>query len=303
MPRPALGVVFIAAANALGGASFPMQKLALEGLEPGMIAALRHLIALPPILVWALARGERLTSLRGGEWGRIALLGTVAFGLPLLLGIIGVGLSSASNGALLILIEPVTILVLAWLVLGERIGRGQVLGVGLGLVGALCIVLETSSSAGLFRGDQFLGNAILLVHAFLWGLYTPLLRPLSQKHDALVLSTWTLAFSLVLLVPYAGVELASWEAPTEPGVLTHALWWTLALGIFVSFGSTVLWVASLRHLQASRVAPFLFVQPLVGVFVGVAFLEERLSMAAVVGGLFVALGCAMALRGKAGHGA
>ena len=296
-PRPLLGVLFIALANALGGVSFVMQKVALEGLEPGMIAALRHLIALPPILVWARLRGARLSSFSRGELVRLACLGTFAFGLPMLLGIIGVGLASASNGAILVLIEPVTILLLAWALLGERIGGLKILGVFLGMVGALFIVLETTSTEGLFQGDAFLGNVILVVHALLWGLYTPLVRPLSQRRDALAISAWTLLFSLILLVPYAGWELRTWE-PNE--ALGSALLWTAALGIGVSFASTVLWVAAVRHLEASKIAPFIFVQPLVGVLVGVLWLGESLSTPAVVGSVLVALGCALAVRSGGG---
>ena len=90
--------------------------------------------------------------------------------------------------------------------------------------------------------------------------------------DLLSLGTIYVTFNLGLLLPL-----------TEAGSQSHAaVAWTI-------FGANV-----------AVLAVFAIV---IGVFVGVAFLEERLSIAAVVGGLFVALGCAMALRGKAGHGA
>jgi len=223
----------------------------------------------------------------------MAFLGITAFGLPLFLGIVGVGLSSASNGAILILIEPVTILILARVLLGERVSGSKVVGVLLGLAGAAFIVLETAPVAGLFRGDPFLGNLLLFSSALFWGLYTPLVRPLSLRHDTIGLSMLTIAFSLVLLVPCGLWELRGWK-PNE--ALVSSLWWTLALGLGVSFTSTVLWVEAARHLEAGRIAPFVFLQPVVGVLVGAVFLGERLTPYATVGATLVALGCWLAIR-------
>lgn len=298
-PRPALGILFIAVANALGGASFPMQALALEGLGPGMVCALRQLIALPLLWAFARARGASFASFGRRDHLRLAFLGVVAFGLPMLLGNIGVGLASASNGAILILIEPVTILLFAHFLLRERVGQRELGGVLLGLVGALCIVLESASTEGLFRGERFAGNLVLAAHALLWGLYTPLVRSLSLRHDTLAISTLTVACSLFLVLPYGLVEAVGWSP--GPG-LPAALWWSVGLGVGVSFTTTVLWVGALRHIEASLAAPFVFLQPVFGVLCGVLFLGERLSAPAILGAAFVALGCALALgRARAGR--
>lgn len=291
-PRPALGVLCMTVANLIGGASFPMQALAVEGLEPGMVAALRHVVALPLLWVWMRACGASPAGFSRGDLARVAALGVFAFGMPMLLGVVGVELASASNASVLILTEPVMILLFARFLLGERVGGARAVGVLVGLAGALCIVLETAGTAGLFRGGRFAGNAILVLSAALWGLYTPLVRSLLARRHPQAVGALTVLFSLLLLLPYGVWDARAWRPDEHLG---SALAWTVALGVFVSFVTTVLWVAGVRHLEAGRVAPFVFLQPLSGVLLSAVFLGERLSPPAIAGAVLITLGCACAV--------
>lgn len=295
--RPAarsLALAAIVCANVLGGVSYPAQKVALEGLPPATVTLLRNLLALALLLVLVRRRGpfvrwERRENLRA------AAIGIFAFALPMWLGIVGVqlaGETGASSASILILLEPVTIVVLAGLFLGERITGLRVLGVVLGLAGALTIVLEGASLAELFAGERLTGNLVLALHGILWGLYTPLAKPLSARRDALDLCLRVTLVGVVALVPLSLRELSAWSA--GPALLP-ALGWTLALGLFVSFGSTWLWLWALARLDASRVAGFVFLQPLAGVLVGVGLLDERLSTATLAGASLIVAGVALDL--------
>jgi drug/metabolite transporter (DMT)-like permease len=287
-----LAILCIVLANVLGGISYPAQKVALEGLPPATVSFLRNVVALAPL--WWVVRARRqagsLSAWTQGERGRVLLLGTLAFALPMWLGIVGVELASAANASILILLEPVTIVAIAWVVLGERVGPLKVLGLALGLSGALAIVLEGASLRALLAGEVFLGNLVLALHGCLWGCYTPIALPLSRRHDPFdvcLRATWA---SLLLLGPAALLEASRWKV--GPG-LAPALAWTLGIGLFVSFGSTVLWLAALRHIPAASVAGFIFLQPLCGVLVGILFLGEHLTPTAWLGGLLIVAGVAL----------
>jgi len=295
-PRTAgrgLAILSIVLANVLGGVAYPAQKLALAGLPPATVGFLRNAVALVPLFLVVRARrraGGEPSGWTRAEHVRVFLLGTVAYALPMWLGIVGVELASAANASILILLEPVTIVAIAWLVLGERVGPLKVLGLALGLIGALAIVSEGASLRALWAGEAFLGNLLLVLHGILWGCHTPLALPLSRRHDAFDLCLRATLVSLLVLGPAALLEAPAWRA--GPALLP-ALGWTLALGLLVSFGATVLWLAALRHLHAATVAGFIFLQPLSGVLVGVLALGERLSPAALSGGLLILAGVAL----------
>lgn len=289
-----LALAAIVGANVLGGVSYPAQKIALEGLPPATVTLLRNLVALVILFVLVRRRGP-LVRWEPRDLARAAAIGIFAFALPMWLGIVGVelaGETGASNASILILLEPVTIVVLAGFCLGERITGVRMLGVALGLAGALVIVLQGASFAELLAGEQLSGNLILALHGILWGLYTPLAKPLSARRDALDLCLRVSAVGVLALLPLALREHAQWS---HGPALFPALGWTLALGLFISFGGTWLWLWALAHLDASRVAGFVFLQPLAGVLVGVGLLGERLSTATLAGAALIVAGVALDL--------
>ena len=144
-----LAILWIALANAIGGFSYPAQKAALEGLPPATVTLLRNVVSLLALLALARARRLSFRSWSRRDLGRAFVLGTLAFALPMYLGIVGVERSSAANGSILILLEPVTIVALAGLLLGEKIGGAKLASIVLGLAGALAIVLEGGCIGGV----------------------------------------------------------------------------------------------------------------------------------------------------------
>lgn len=287
----ALAVLYIVLANVLGGVSYPAQKAALAGLPPATVTWLRNAVALAALAACVLARARSAAQSRPAwtraDLLRVSALGSLAFALPMWLGIVGVQLASASNASILILLEPVTIVAIAWLVLGERIGALKLASLVLGLAGALAIVLEEAALGDLLGGEHFAGNALLALHGVLWGCYTPLAKPLSERHDAIDLCLRATFVSLLVLLPVVLVEAPRWQAGPE---LAAALAWTAALGLAVSFGGTLLWLAALRHIPATNVAGFVFLQPLAGVLVGIGWMGERLSSAALAGCALIVAG-------------
>lgn len=290
-PRPRtrrLALVAIVLANVFGGVSYPLQKAALEGLPAGTVTWLRNALAVVALFVFLRWRGRPAGVWPHADRRRAWVLGTLAFALPMWLGIVGVQRSSAANGSILILLEPVTIVALAWLVYREAIGPLKLASLVLGLLGALVIVFgEGASLSALLDGRQAFGNALLALHGVLWGCYTPLAKPLTERHDPLELALRAAAIGTLALTPVALLEFAQWHAGPE---LAQALGYTAVLGLFVSFGSTAMWLWALRHLPSTSVAGFVFLQPLAGVLVGTLFLGETLERAVWLGGALIAVG-------------
>jgi len=284
-----LAILCIVGANVFGGAAYPAQKAALEGLPPATVTFLRNLVALIVLIVVARRPGVR-PPWSAAEARRAGVIGIFAFALPMWFGVIGVKHSSAANASILILLEPVTIVAIAWLLQGERIGPRKLAGLVLGLSGALAIVLEDVQPGGWLGGEHLYGNAILALHGILWGCHTPLAKPLSERHDPISLCLRVMGVGTLFLAVPAALEAGEWQAgPT----LVPALLWTLALGLFVSFGSTVLWIAALRRIPSTSVAGFVFLQPFTGVLMGFALYGEGLSAAARVGAALIAAGVAL----------
>jgi len=292
----ARAAILLVICNLLGGLTYPWQKSALQGLPPATITALRTFLGLLGMAGWLAWRGGGLRwPFDRRQTRRVALLGSAGFAAPLLLGAFGVDRSTAVNGALLILLEPVSILVLSHLLLGERVGGTRAAGVALGLAGALCVVGEGLFDATLTTGTHLTGNLMLAASATLWALYTPLAAPLVKSHTPMQVAYGATLAALVLFVPAALLERGEWRG--GPGLLP-ALGYTAALGVCGSFLGVLLWNVALVDLPAPVIAPFILLQPAVGVLAGVLQHGERVSAWAMTGAALAAAGVALVLFGE-----
>jgi len=283
----------IAVANVIGGLTYLGQKLALEALPPATIIFGRNLVALAGMAVWLGMRGGVCWRYARSDWGRLVVLGVLAYAAPLVLGNVGVEWSTAGNGSILILLEPAAILVFSRWLLREHVGVVQVAGIAVGLLGALFIVLEDAPVGDLLAGPHMAGNVVLVIHGVLWGLYSPVMRPLAQRYPALDVTFVAMVVAQLALVPVTVLEWDAWHAGPELG---GALAWTAALGLFASFLGTVMWTWSLRHLQATTIAPFVFLQPVAGVLADYLVLGEVLTSSAVAGAGLIAVGVVLVVR-------
>ena len=291
----AFGFLLIIASNLMSGLCYPAQKVALEGLGPGTVAFVRTAVGFVPLAIWAWYRGFCFHHYDRSERRRLFAAGSLAYAGPILLGIIGLERSTSANASILILLEPATIVLAAWLVLREHVGVYKTVGVVLGLLGACVIVLEDASPSGLLTGEHLTGNLILALHAVLWGFYTPLIKPLMKRHDAIGVTVFTFLFAMPALLPFAILEWDEWSM--GPAAI-RSLWWSAGLGIFLSFLGTVFWVAALRHLRAATVAPFILLQPFAGVLAAVWWLGEGMTAAAIVGGAIIATAVLVSMGGR-----
>jgi drug/metabolite transporter (DMT)-like permease len=280
-------ILAIVLANLLGGLTYVGQDLALKGLPFATITLGRNLVAMVFMAIW-------LVSTKGITWRypradfiRLLVIGVVAYAMPLLLGTIGTQWSTAANGSILILFEPCAILIFARLLLGEHVRRMQAVGIAVGMVGAFFIVLKDAPVDGLLEGQHLRGNLVLALHAVLWGLYSPVMKPIAGRYGAVDVTFMTMVLAQLVLIPAALFEVDQWQAGPE---LMPALGWTVGLGLFGSFAATVLWTASLKHLKASAVAIFVFLQPLAGVGGDAIASGRAITPEAMIGGAFIAVG-------------
>ncbi len=276
-------------ANALGGISYLWTKLTLEAL-PDSYSTINFGRALVGVLcAWLFLRIRPRPRPRycRRDLFRIAIVGVVGCAAPLYLGTLGIQWSTTGNAAILILVEPAAILLFSWLLLRDSLRWPQVVGIAVIAGGAICVITGREQLGSFFHREYVLGNIVLVLHAVLWGLYTPVLKPIAARYDSMDLTLRVLLMSLVALAPGAIWELDCWATAPSPWT---AVGWIALLGVLLSFASTLIWNFALVYLPAPAVAPFIFVQPLAGVLAGVLILNEPLDPSVLAGGSLILAG-------------
>jgi drug/metabolite transporter (DMT)-like permease len=248
----------------------------LERVPPLTLASARFAIALLVLLPLVRRVGERPTL-----GGTPALLGFTGVFVLYLTQNIGLGYTTAANGALIHGGIPVVAALMAVPILDERLDRGRLGGILVSFAGVAAVVL-VGSNAGV--GLPALGDALLLLSTVAFSAYLVLGRRAFPNGGALPLVTGVTCYGLLFLLPASAVELAvqGMARPTPADFLG-----LFYLGGVASALAYLLSAHGLRHLEAGQAAVLINLIPLVGVAVAALLLGEAVSPVQAGGGLLI----------------
>jgi drug/metabolite transporter (DMT)-like permease len=287
------GVPLALLSAALFGASTPFAKLLLgDGLNPFVLAGLLYLgSGLGLMTVAAARRGRGAQSseapLRRGDRPWLALVvlsGGVA--APALL-MLGLTTTPAAAASLLLNLEGLATMAIAWLVLRENVDHRLLVGVAAILAGA--VVLSWQGGPG-----EISWGAVAIAGACLgWGIDNNLTRRLSAADPVQIAMIKGLVAGAVNIVLGLGLG-ARLPAPTALGAAAM-------LG-FVGYGiSLVLFVLALRHLGAARTGAYFSTAPFIGATLAVVMLGEPVTAQLLGAGALMAIGLYLHLAERHDH--
>lgn len=224
------------------------------------------------------------------------------FGLVLALGILGVtgfntlvylGLqtTTATNGVLMQSVNPIFIIALSSLLLGEFATKRQWIGIILSLLGVLVILIQ-GQIANLFKLNFHAGDLIILLAVVDWALYTVLLRKLPNELKGLPILGYTIAIGLLGILPLylAEMILTSRVMPFNWISISSVLY----VAIFPSVLSYLFWNHGTQRIGANRAGQFAHVVPISGILIAVLLLSEQLHLYHLLGIALVVAGIVLA---------
>lgn len=275
------GPLLALAAAVLFGASTPLAKLLLgQGADPWLLAGLLYLGSGLGLGTVFLLRGT-LTAAAEAPLRRVdlpwLLLIILAGGVigPLLL-MLGLSRTPASTAALLLNLEGLATMAIAWLVFRENVDRRLLLGALAILAGAVLLS---------WQGGQFtIGwGAFLIAGACLaWGVDNNLTRKLSGSDPVQIAAAKGLAAGGINLC-FAFAKGAS--LPALPLLAGSAVVGLLGYGV-----SLVLFVLALRHLGSARTGAYFSTAPFIGAILAILMFNEPITLRLIVAAALMGLG-------------
>lgn len=255
---------------------------------PSQVATLRFLFGAAFILVLLLGRrqGRFITAAVKKDGLPIALLGAVGVFLTFFLLHEGIESTSASTAAVIFSMNPVFTVLIATIILRERLGLMGWLGVGLGLAGAFAAVTGFRFS-GLFSREDFLGGILVLVSAVTWSLYTVYGKRYSERYGSLVLSLLTMVSGSLLLAVLLTAQ-GGWGEMAGYGARAWA--WLLYLGLVTVGIGYILYFEGMRRVPASRGASLFYLKPVLALLFAHFALGEPISYTLLLASVMVASG-------------
>lgn len=277
------------AAITLWGLSFVATKIALAELTPVTLVFTRFAIGTVVLHAILAARGEPLSPPRS-MLGALALIGFVSIFVHQMLQVHGLALTTAVRTGWLIGLVPIWSAVLAALTLHERFGVRKVAGLALGFVGAVLVVTRGQLSTSVLALPSTKGDLLVLASTVNWAVSTVLARGTVARLGSARATAGSMLLGWLMLAPLF-VLAGGWREWS--GLSSSAILATLFLGVGCSGLAYLFWYGALARLDASKVAAFLYLEPLVTCAAAVPFLGEPLGATTLVGGLVVLAGVAL----------
>ena len=276
------GAPLAIASAALFGASTPLAKVVLgQGTNAWLLAGLLYMgsglgLAVIRLVLRLSGRRSADAPLQGRDWGWMALI-VISGGVagPLLL-MLGLASTPASSAALLLNIEGLATMAIAWLFFRENVDRRLLIGAMTILAGAVILSWQGKAS-GLGVGSLAIAGACLA-----WGIDNNLTRKISGSDPlqiamvkGLAAGSTNLALALMLGV----------SVPAPMIVAASALIGLLGYGV-----SLALFVLALRHLGTARSGAYFSTAPFIGALLAIAIFDEPVTPGLLLAGLLMAIG-------------
>ncbi len=284
--RPALGVFLKICAIFLFTCMSAIIKATADEVPPGQAVFFRSFFAIPIILVWLAQRGQlRVGLIAQNPMGHVwrGLFGTLAMGLTFG----GLGLLPLPEVTAIGFATPIFTVLLAALMLGERIRIFRVSAVAVGLIGVLIILWPRFGGAQM---DQMatIGAIMILGATLMRSLVQIHLRQLVQnEHTAAIVFYFSVTASVLALLtaPFGWVV---------PGGTTVML--LISAGL-VGGVAQILVTSSYRFGAVSMLAPYDYTSMLFAIALGYFFFDELPTAMMLIGaGLVIIAGAVVIWR-------
>ncbi|HEV8338483.1 MAG TPA: DMT family transporter [bacterium] len=271
------------------GGTWVAGALAVEAIPPATIAVLRFALAAFLLWAWDRAGGRRRGPLQVRDLPLILALGATAVAGYNIAFLNGLRFAPASDGAIIVPgFAPILTAVLAWPLLGERIGLRGISGLLIGFAGVLLVMRP----GGGTESGRLAGDLLFFTGAVGWAIYTLVGRAATARFTPVGATLYAFVSGTVMLLPFAVLERGWRPLQSAPAAAWAGV---LYLALFGSVLAFVLFYEGLHRVGASRAVPFAFLVPIFGVVSSVIILDEELHPLAIAGGALVLLGLWMVL--------
>jgi drug/metabolite transporter (DMT)-like permease len=260
------------------GISFVATKAALQDVSPVTLIFCRF--AIGALVLLALVRELPPRD----AWKQLALMGFLGVFVHQMLQAYGLTLTSATNSGWLIGLTPLWSAVLSALVLRERFSSWKIAGLAGGFAGALLVVTRGDFSPQVFGRPSTLGDLLIFISTINWAIYSVVGHTTIRKLGPRRATSGAMLFGAAMLTPFFIAQRGWRELPR----FTPAGWGALLfLAVCCSALGYLFWYGALEHVEVSRVAVLLYLEPPVTFLAAALMLGERVSGTVIAGGLLV----------------
>lgn len=280
MKNKRLAYLYLIITTSAWGSLYVVSKFVLASIPPVTVLFFRYLIA--TVLLLGILKINKRDVIEKKDYKYIFFIGFMGYFISISAQMIGTKLANASTASLINSMNPVFIIAFAVPILKEKITLNKVVAVIASVAGAYIII------GGAGKSGALLGIAFSIISVIAWSLMSVMVRRITQKYDAITVTTYAIIIAMIFSAPASAIELMNTSHGkifTVPNLIC-----LLYMGIICTGISHLLWNKSLSMIEAGKCSLFYPVQPMVSVFLGFVFLGESINTRFIIGALLIISG-------------
>ncbi len=217
--------------------------------------------------------------------GRFLLCALTGIAINQLFFIKGLSLTYSIHASLLLLITPILITIIASFLLKEKITSYKIIGLFLGILGALILILSKDTAGN--AANAVLGDVFVILNAISYTFYFVLVKPLMKIYNPIMILRviFTIGFFMILPVCYNEFKIIPWQQYDVKAFATLAL-----IAVAGTFFAYLFNIYGIKILGASIAGAYIYSQPLFAAIIAVSFLNEQISANKIIAAICIFAG-------------
>ena len=276
------------------GSLFVVSKVIVQSVPVFVASFLRQFLAFLALAAWLYVQKSTMPKIQRRDWGVLLIQGVVGIFLFSVFALYGLKYTNAIDANIITSTTPLSMMLIAVLLLGERLTMRRVSALLLALLGTLAInVLGTHDSGS--RQEVWFGNGLVVLAVLAEGVFFGFGKLLKSPISSTWLSLILTAIGSVLFAPFAAYSAVSTDWSQVPWTT-----WLLVLytGVALTAFGVVLMNRGLQQVPASNASIFTALMPVSGVVLSVIFLREQFHWYHALGMVLVLAAMALVMFEK-----
>jgi drug/metabolite transporter (DMT)-like permease len=204
----------------------------------------------------------------------------------------GLNLTTPVNGALIMIMTPILVMIVSFFMSIEKITWYKVMGILLGATGALLII---GSNGFSFSSKTMKGDIFILLNAASYAVYLVIVKPLMKKYHPMTVIKWVFLFGLapVIIIGWKEFSMIEWQT-------FHFQIWTAVVFvvIFVTFCAYLFNILALREVDSSVVGAYIYLQPIFAAILSAIYQFDEFSVQKIIAAFLIFGGVFLVAFGK-----
>ena len=276
------------------GSLFVVSKVIVQSVPVFVASFLRQFLAFLALAAWLYVQKSTMPKIQRRDWGVLLIQGVVGIFLFSVFALYGLKYTNAIDANIITSTTPLSMMLIAVLLLGERLTMRRVSALLLALLGTLAINVLGTHDGGT-RQDVWFGNGLVVLAVLAEGVFFGFGKLLKSPISSTWLSLILTAIGSVLFAPFAAYSAVSTDWSQVPWTT-----WLLVLytGVALTAFGVVLMNRGLQQVPASNASIFTALMPVSGVALSVIFLREQFHWYHALGMVLVLVAMALVMFEK-----